>query len=67
MWADVPIIRIIQHSTRSLYNNLGSKYLLPYYQEPTYSSLNLGYVAVPVMFQYKATPQFYLEAGQFGF
>ena len=26
-------------------------------------SVNLDYISVPVMFQYKATPQFYLEAG----
>ena len=26
-------------------------------------SLNLDYISVPVMFQYNATPQFYLEAG----
>ena len=26
-------------------------------------SINLDYISVPVMFQYKATPQFYLEAG----
>jgi len=31
-------------------------------------TLNLDYISVPVMFQYKATPQFYLEAGpEFGF
>jgi len=27
------------------------------------NSLNLDYISVPVMFQYHATPQFYLEAG----
>lgn len=31
-------------------------------------SLNLDYISVPVMFQYNATPQFFLEAGpEFGF
>ncbi len=27
------------------------------------TKLNLDYISVPVMFQYKATPEFYLEAG----
>lgn len=32
------------------------------------STLKLDYIAVPVMFQFKATPQFYIEAGpEFGF
>lgn len=32
------------------------------------ASLNLDYITVPVMFQFKATPNFYLEAGpEFGF
>jgi hypothetical protein len=32
------------------------------------ASLNLDYIAVPVMFQFHATPNFYLEAGpEFGF
>ncbi|WP_417429830.1 porin family protein [Halpernia sp.] len=55
-----------------IYNDLGSKvdrtstvggnnYTASY-------SRNLGYISVPVMFQYNATPQFYLEAGpQMGF
>lgn len=43
-----------------LYNDLGAK-------EDDYK-VNLGYIAVPVMFQYKATPEFYLEAEpEFGF
>lgn len=33
----------------------------------TSGSINLDYIALPVMFQYNATPQFYLEAGpEFG-
>lgn len=32
------------------------------------ATLNLNYIAVPVMFQFKATPNFYIEAGpEFGF
>ncbi len=53
-----------------LYNDLGSKvtYNLPGENNNVESSLNLGYISVPVMFQYNATPEFYLEAGpQFGF
>ena len=43
-----------------LYNGLGAK--------KGDNKLNLDYISVPVMFQYKATPEFFLEAGpQFGF
>ncbi len=43
-----------------LYNSLGAK--------KGDVKLNLDYISVPVMFQYKATPEFFLEAGpQFGF
>lgn len=34
----------------------------------TSTNMNLDYITVPVMFQYNATPEFYLEAGpEFGF
>ena len=59
-----------------LYSQLGSKVTRRYtgtvlgntidYRED--SKLNLDYITVPIMFQFKATPQFYLEAGpEFGF
>ena len=40
-----------------LYNTKGAK------ADGADLSLNLDYISVPVMFQYNATPQFYLEAG----
>ncbi len=55
-----------------LYNNLGSKVTQTYnLLDNTYkveSALHLDYISVPIMFQYNATPAFYLEAGpEFGF
>lgn len=41
-----------------LYNAKGAKY-----DGPGDISLKIDYISVPVMFQYNATPQFYLEAG----
>ena len=50
-----------------LYNDLGSKVTYGANDQNSYST-NLGYIAVPIMFQYNATPAFYLEAGpQFSF
>jgi hypothetical protein len=50
-----------------LYNDLGSKITYGQNDNNSYST-NLGYISVPVMFQYNATPEFYLEAGpQFSF
>ncbi|MRM97466.1 PorT family protein [Riemerella anatipestifer] len=47
-----------------LYNNLGSKTIKDAgILGKAETKLNLDYISVPVMFQYKATPQFYLEAG----
>lgn len=59
-----------------LYSQLGSKVTSRYtgtvagntidYRQD--AKLNLDYITVPIMFQFKATPQFYLEAGpEFGF
>ncbi len=53
-----------------LYNNLGDKVSYKNLAGNEYASVarNLDYIAVPVMFQYNATPEFYLEAGpEFGF
>ena len=56
-----------------LYNNLGSKVTLTDFDinNDNYTaeySRHLDYISVPVMFQYNATPAFYLEAGpQFSF
>ena len=51
-----------------IYNNLGSEVKGTVLGNSYSQKLNLNYITVPVMFQYKATPQFYLEAGpEFGF
>ena len=56
-----------------LYNNLGSKVTLTDFDinNDNYTAeyaRHLDYISVPVMFQYNATPSFYLEAGpQFSF
>lgn len=51
-----------------LYNNMGSKTTSKILGQSVSSKLNLDYISVPVMFQYNATPEFYLEAGpQFSF
>ena len=51
-----------------LYNNLGSKVTLTDFDinNDNYTAeyaRHLDYISVPVMFQYNATPSFYLEAG----
>lgn len=47
-----------------LFNGKGSKYT----EGGSSVSSHLSYISVPVMFQYKATPELYLEAGpEFGF
>ena len=68
VFMNVPVSESFSIQPEVLYNNLGSK-VSSTVSGTTYSStLNLDYVAVPVMFKYKATPQFYLEAGpEFGF
>lgn len=48
-----------------IYTQYGAKVLDNSIQK---TNLNLGYIAVPVMFQYNVVPNFYLEAGpEFGF
>lgn len=63
-FVNIPASELISIQPEIIYNNLGSevrgKHLV--YGEYT-RKLNLNYVAVPIMFQFKATPQFYIEAG----
>ena len=60
LFMNAPIAAEFSIQPELLYNNLGAK-------EGDYK-LNLDYISVPVMFQYNATPKFYLEAGpQFSF
>ena len=67
VFMNVPVSESFSIQPEVLYNNLGSKVSSTVLGTTYSSTLNLDYVAVPVMFQYKATPQFYLEAGpEFG-
>ena len=72
VFMNAPLAENVSIQPEVLYNDLGSKVtrsteILGNTYSADYSR-NLGYISVPVMFQYNATPAFYLEAGpQFGF
>ncbi|WP_297984491.1 porin family protein [uncultured Chryseobacterium sp.] len=72
VFMNAPLAENFSIQPEVLYNDLGSKITRSTtVNGNTYSAdyaRNLGYISVPVMFQYNATPAFYLEAGpQFGF
>ncbi|WP_326983906.1 porin family protein [Chryseobacterium sp. MYb264] len=73
VFANIPVATNFSIQPEVIYNDLGSKVTyknnLPVVGEyKTEYSRNLGYVAVPVMFQYNVIPNLYLEAGpEFGF
>lgn len=72
VFANIPVASSFSIQPEVIYNDLGSKVTREYnVAGNTYRadySRNLGYIAVPVMFQYNATPEFFLEAGpEFGF
>lgn len=72
IFVNIPASESFSIQPEVIYNNLGSEVKnLATIPGTTYNynrKLNLNYLTVPVMFQYKATPQFYLEAGpEFGF
>lgn len=54
---NAPIAENFSIQPEVLYNMKGAK------AKNGDGSINLDYISVPVMFQYNATPQFYLEAG----
>lgn len=67
VFMNAPLSSTVSIQPEILYNDLGSKVTQTitalgntYTNE---SSRNLGYLSIPVMFQYNATPEFYLEAG----
>ena len=63
VFMNAPIAENFSIQPEVLYNNLGAKT-----SGDIDATVNLDYISVPVMLQYNATPQFYLEAGpQFGF
>ena len=64
VFVNIPASESFSIQPEIIYNNLGSEVKTNLYSR----KLNLNYITVPVMFQFKATPQFYLEAGpEFGF
>ncbi|KPH14297.1 porin family protein [Chryseobacterium sp. ERMR1:04] len=72
VFANIPIASSFSIQPEVIYNDLGAKSTRKYTAfgndyKADYST-NLGYIAVPVMFQYNALPNLYLEAGpEFGF
>lgn len=68
VFINMPISETFSIQPEVLYNNLGSETKGSVIGNAYSQKLNLNYISVPVMFQFKATPQFYLEAGpEFGF
>ena len=72
VFANIPLASSFSIQPEVLYNDLGSKVTRKYTvlgnEYKAEYSRNLGYVAVPVMFQYNVIPNLYLEAGpEFGF
>lgn len=70
VFVNIPASESFSIQPEVIYSNLGSEVKgTGTVLGNSYSQkLNLNYITVPVMFQYKATPQFYLEAGpEFGF
>ncbi len=68
LFANFPVAANFSIQPEVLYNNVGTK-ITGNDEVGNEGSLrlNLDYISVPVMFQYNATPAFYLEAGpQFG-
>jgi opacity protein-like surface antigen len=68
VFVNIPASESFSIQPEVIYNNLGSEVKGTILGNSYSRKLNLNYITVPVMFQYKATPQFYLEAGpEFGF
>lgn len=72
VFANIPLASSFSIQPEVIYNDLGSKSTRNYtflgndYKDQY--STNLGYISVPVMFQYNALPNLYIEAGpEFGF
>ncbi|MCB4234908.1 PorT family protein [Kaistella anthropi] len=67
VFMNAPLAENFSIQPEVLYNDLGSKITYGQNDNNSYST-NLGYISVPVMFQYNATPEFYLEVyPQFSF
>ncbi|PKF75930.1 porin family protein [Chryseobacterium sp. PMSZPI] len=63
VFANIPVAQDFSVQPEVLYSGMGAKS-----KYDSSDKINLDYIAVPVMFQYNALPNLYLEAGpQFGF
>lgn len=68
VFVNIPASASFSIQPEVIFNNLGSEVKGTALGNSYSQKLNLNYITVPVMVQYKATPQFYLEAGpEFGF
>ena len=67
LFMNAPLAENFSIQPELLYSQMGEKYNQTIGSTTYARSKHLDYVTVPVMFQYKATPAFYLEAGpEFG-
>lgn len=73
VFATIPVAESFSIQPELLYTQYGSKAVYTDFENNNNSlkrsyTTNLGYIAVPVMFQYNFVPNFYVEAGpEFGF
>ncbi|RKS98155.1 porin family protein [Chryseobacterium defluvii] len=68
VFANIPVASSFSVQPELLYSQYGSKAEYTVLGDKYSSSTNLDYLTVPVMFQYNALPNLYLEAGpEFGF
>lgn len=68
LFMNAPLSEQFSIQPEVLYSQMGSKVDYKILGANASSTLKLDYITVPVMFQFRATPQFYIEAGpEFGF
>lgn len=69
VFMNAPLAEKFSIQPELMYSQMGSKYdaIMPISGDRISGAKHLDYVTLPVMFQYNATPSFYLEAGpEFG-
>lgn len=68
LFLNAPISEQFSIQPEVMYSQLGAKTDFTFAGTKVENELKLDYVTVPVMFQFRATPAFYIEAGpEFGF
>ncbi|MDP9954769.1 opacity protein-like surface antigen [Epilithonimonas hungarica] len=68
LFMNAPITEMFSIQPEVMYSQLGAKTDYTFAGTKFENELKLDYVTVPVMFQFRATPAFYIEAGpEFGF